>query len=217
MSGIDVDRDTAHEAAQRELSKPIYPKGSISQRIQEWIHELLYRIIEQGSSVPGGWLTITVLIILAAAATVVAVRIVRRTIRTHSDGDYQLFDAGQLTAAQHRAIAERCAAEGDWTAAIRHRLRAVARSLEEIGVLDPAPGRTANELAAGAGERLPALAAELSRSATAFNDVTYGAQPGTQSAYQLIVDLDEHIQYRSATGQFGPADPVAADSWTPVR
>jgi Domain of unknown function (DUF4129) len=217
MSAIDVDRTTAHEAAQRELDKPIYPKGSISQHIQEWIHELLYRIIEQGSSVPGGWLTITVLVMLLVAAVVVATRIVRRTIRTRADGDHVLFDTGQLTAAQHRAIAERCAAEADWVAAIRHRLRAVARGLEENGVLDPAPGRTANELAADAAERLPALAAELSRAATAFNDVTYGGQPGTQSAYQLIVDLDDHIHYRSATGQFWAVEPHVADSWAPVR
>jgi hypothetical protein len=217
MPAIDIDRDTARDAAQRELDKPIYPKGSISQRISEWIHELLYRIIEKGSSMPGGWLTITVLVILAIAAVVVAVHIARRTIRTRRDGDYQLFDAGQLTAAQHRAIAERFAAEENWTAAIRHRLRAVARGLEESGTLDPAPGRTANELAADAAERLPALAAELSRSATAFNDVTYGERPGIPAAYQLIVDLDNHLQYRSTTGQFGPALPVDRDSWTAVR
>ena len=217
MSAIDVDRNTAHDAAQRELDEPIYPKGSISQRIEEWIHELLYRIIEQGSSVPGGWLTITVLVMLLVAAVIVAVRIVRRTIRTRFDGDYELFDDGQLMAAQHRAIAERAAAEQDWAAAIRHRLRAVARGLEESGVLDPAPGRTANELASDAGERLPALAAEMSRSATAFNDVTYGERPGTQSAYQLIVDLDDRLRHRSVTGQFEAAEPQITDSWTRVR
>ncbi len=69
----------------------------------------------------------------------------------------------------------------------------MARGLEENGTLDPAPGRTANELARDAAERLPALAAELSRAATAFNDVTYGERPGTQAAYQLIVDLDDHL------------------------
>jgi hypothetical protein len=199
MPAIDIDRDSAHEAAQRELDKPIYPKGAVSQRINEWIHELLYRIIEKGSSVPGGWLTITVLIILLVAAVVVAVRIARRTIRTRAGGDYQLFDVGQLTAA------------------IRHRLRAVARSLEENGTLDPAPGRTASELAADAAGRLPVLAAELSRSATAFNDVTYGERPGTEAAYQIIVDLDDHLHHRSAAGQFGPSDQLIPDSWAPVR
>ena len=103
--------------------------------------------MEQGASLPGGWFTAGVLLTLLVVAVVVAVRIVRRTIRTRHDGDYLLFDAGLLSAAQHRAIAERCANEGNWTAAIRHRLRAVARALEEGGTLGPAPGRTANELA----------------------------------------------------------------------
>ncbi|WP_343575213.1 DUF4129 domain-containing protein [Mycobacterium sp.] len=217
MPAIDIDRDTAHDAARGELDKPIYPKGSISQRVNEWIHELLYRIIEKGSSMPGGWLAISVVLIVGIAAVVITVRIARRTIRTRRAGDYHLFDAAQLTADQHRMIAERYAAEENWAVAIRHRLRAVARGLEESGTLDPAPGRTANELATDAAERLPALAAELSRSATAFNDVTYGERPGTQNAYQVIVNLDNHLQYRSSAGQFGVADSIVANSWTPVR
>jgi hypothetical protein len=206
MPAIDIDRDTGHEAAQRELGKPIYPKESITERVQEWLHELLYRVLEQGSSLPGGWFTASVLLTLLAVAIVVAIRIVRRTIRTRHDGDYQLFDAGQLSAEQHRAIAERCAAEADWTAAIRHRLRAAARVLEENGILDPAPGRTANELARTAAEQLPQFGSELSRAAGAFNDVAYGETPGTPAAYQMIADLDDHLQFRSATGQ-----------WTPIR
>lgn len=217
MPAIDIDRDTAHEAAQRELDKPIYPKGSVSQRVEEWLHELLYRIIEKGSSLPGGWLTVIVLLTVLIALVVLAVHIARQTIRTRTGGDYQLFDAGQLSAAQHRAIAEHCAAEQDWTAAIRHRLRAVARSLEENGTLDPAPGRTASELAVDAADRLPALAAELSRSATAFNDVTYGERPGTQAGYQLIVELDDHLRFRSASGQFERPAHSMPESWTPVR
>jgi Domain of unknown function (DUF4129) len=194
MSAIDVDRDTAHQAAQRELDKPIYPKGSLTQRLYEWIHDLLFRFIEKGSSVPGGWFTVSVLFVLLIVAIVVAIRVARLTIRTRRGGDYQLFDTGQLSADQHRAIAERFAVEGNWAAAIRHRLRAVARGLEEARILDPVPGRTANELATDAGARLPHLASELSQAATAFNDVTYGERPGTPAAYQLIADLDEHLR-----------------------
>ena len=189
----------------------------MTQRLHEWFHELLYRLLEQGSSVPGGWFTVSVLLTLLAVAVVIAIRIARRTIRTRHDGDYQLFDAGQLSAAQHRATAERFAAEGNWTAAIRHRLRAVARGLEETGTLNPAPGRTANELARDAGERIPQLASELSRSAIAFNDVTYGETPGTPAAYQMIVDLDDHLRLRSAAGPSGPAEQPGVDSWAPVR
>jgi Domain of unknown function (DUF4129) len=217
MPAIDVDRDTAHQAAQHELDKPIYPKGSLTERLQEWIHELLFRLIEKGSSVPGGWLTISVLITLLIAAIVITVRIARRTIRTRHGADYQLFDTGQLTADQHRAIAERLAAEGNWTAAIRHRLRAVARGLEETRIVDPAPGRTANELAHDAGARLPHLASELSQAATAFNDVTYGERPGTPTGYQMIADLDDHLRFRSAAGRPAQDQPGAVDSWAPVR
>jgi uncharacterized protein DUF4129 len=216
LPAIDIDRDPAHQAAQRELDKPIYPKGSLSQRLDEWIHELLFRLIEKGSTVPGGWFTISVLVTLLIVAVVIAVRVARRTIRTHG-GDYPLFDTGQLSADQHRAAAERFAAEGNWSAAIRHRLRAVARGLEESGMLEPAPGRTANELARDAGARVPHLSSELSQAATAFNDVTYGEIPGTQGAYQLIVDLDDHLRFRSqaAPPQFGQPAPV--DAWAPVR
>jgi hypothetical protein len=178
---------------------------------------LLDRILEQGSALPGGWFTGSVLIILLIVAIVVAIRIARRTIRTRRDGDYQLFDTDQLSAAEHRATAERCAAQGDWTAAIRHRLRAVARALEENGTLDPAPGRTANELVRDAAEHLPQLRSELSGAANAFNDVTYGETPGTPTAYQLIADLDDHMRSHSATGQSGPAAQPAADPWAPIR
>jgi hypothetical protein len=215
MPAIDIDRDTARDTAQRELDKPIYPKGSISERVQEWLHELLYRILEQGSSLPGGWFTASVLITLLIVAIVVAIRIARRTIRTRRDGDYQLFDAGQLSATEHRAIAERCAAEGDWTAAIRHRLRAVARALEENGALDPAPGRTANELARDAAAHLPQLGTELSGAANAFNDVTYGESPGTPAAYQLIADLDDHLRFHSVAGQSGATEQHAV-VWAPI-
>lgn len=217
MPAIDIDRDAAHEAAQRELDKPIYPKGSPTQRIHEWIHELLYRLVEKGSSIPGGWFTLSVLLTLLIVAVVIAIRVARRTMRTHRGGDYQLFDTGELSSAQHRATAEGFAAEYNWTAAIRHRLRAVARGLEETGILNPAAGRTANELARDAGARIPHLASELSRAATIFNDVTYGQQLGTPAGYRMIVDLDDHLRFGSPAGPSRLDQPARVDSWAPVR
>jgi hypothetical protein len=132
-------------------------------------------------------------------------------------GDYLLFEAAQLTAAQHRATAESYAAQGDWSSAIRHRLRAIARHLEETGVLDAAPGRTANELARDAGAALPHLSDELSQAATAFNDVTYGEQPGTEDAYRMIVALDDHLRSRPPAVPPAPGHPAAVQSWAQVR
>lgn len=197
MPTIDIDHDAAHQAAQRELAKPIYPKASPSQRFHEWVDELIYHIIQKGSSLPGGWFTIAVLLTLLVVAMVVAIRVARSTMRTRRGGDHQLFGGGQLSAAAHRQAAERFAAEENWAVAIRHRLRAIARGLEETRVLDPAPGRTANELASDAGARIPHLTTEFAQAATAFNDVTYGEQPGTSAAYQMIADLDDRLRFDS--------------------
>jgi hypothetical protein len=217
MPTIDIDREAAHEAAQRELAKPIYPKPSLMDRLGEWLQELIYRVIVKGASIPGGWLTITVLAIVVLVAFIVAVRIARRTMQTNRGGDAGLFGIHELSAAEHRATAEALAAQGNWAAAIRHRLRAVARQLEETGLLNPVPGRTANELARDAGELLPAFEGELRRAATVFNDVTYGEQPGTEPNYRMIADLDEALHRHAAPR---PADALTAavpNTWAPLR
>ncbi len=217
MPMVIVDRDAAHDAAQRELSKPIYPKESIEQRFSDWLNDFIYRLVMKGSSIPGGWLTIAVLVTLLAVAVVIAVRVARRTMRTNRGADYQLFGAAGLSAAEHRATAERFAAEGNWSAAIRHRLRAVARQLEESGVLNPVPGRTANELARDAGQSAPELRPELASAATSFNDVTYGERPGTQSAYRMIADLDQRLRSRRPASAPGAASDAAPGSWAELQ
>jgi Domain of unknown function (DUF4129) len=193
VTTIDIDRDAAHDAAQNELTKPIYPRASPSDQIDDWLKELLYRITSAGSTIPGGWFTISVLAILVIVAVVVAARIARRTMRTDRGAGHTLFGSRELSAAQHRSIAEKYAAQGDWADAIRHRVRALARRLEETGVLDPVPGRTATELARDAAAALPTLETELFSAATIFNDATYGEQPGTESAYRAIASLDEAL------------------------
>jgi hypothetical protein len=217
VPAIDIDRDAAHEAAQRELGKPIYPKPSLTERLMDWINQLLYKLMVEGSSVPGGWFTVSLLLILLAVAIVVAIRIARRTMRTNRGGEHALFGEHVLSAAEHRATAEQFAAAGNWAAAIRHRLRAVARQLEENGVLDPVPGRTATELARDAGQAVPNLAAELLGAADAFNDVTYGERPGTESAYRMIASLDDHLRRHTAAATASSQVPAAAESWAEIR
>src|SRR5262249_39468221 len=119
--------------------------------------------------------------------------------------------------AEHRATAEQYAAEGNWSAAIRHRLRAVARQLEESAVLDPVPGRTASELAHDAGRAIPNLATELTRAAEAFNDVTYGERPGTEAGYRMVADLDDRLRSRASGPAATATVPAASDGWAEVR
>lgn len=216
MPTIDIDRDAAHEAAQRELAKPLYPKASLTEQIYDWIEDLLYRVMAKTSTVPGGWFTVTVIVILLVIATVVAVRIARRAMRSSGAQSDALFGAQELTAAEHRATAEQYAAAHMWAPAIRHRLRAVARRLEENGTLDPVPGRTATELARVAGQAIPSVAAQLASAADIFNDVTYGERPGTEAQYRMIAELDDALgRTRAGPGETPHAD--APQTWAEVR
>jgi hypothetical protein len=214
---IDIDSDAAHDAAQRELQKPIYPKPSLTEQLIEWLNDLIYRLASAGSKFPGGWFTLSVLLILVVIAIVVAIRIARRTMRTNRGTSYALFGEHELSAAEHRSAAEQAAAAGNWAAAIRHRLRAVARHLEDTGVLDAIPGRTATELARDAGKALPPFAAELACAANAFNDVTYGDRPGTESAYRMIADLDDHLRSRTTSSDDAAAATATPAGWAEVR
>ncbi|MEU0498528.1 DUF4129 domain-containing protein [Mycobacterium sp. NPDC006124] len=217
MPIIDIDRDAAHDAAQRELSKPIYPRGSLTDQVGALLEDLLFRIMAGGASVPGGWITITVLLVLVTVAVVIAARVARRTMRTKRGRHATLFGSAEMSSAQHRAAAELAASQGDWATAIRQRVRGVARHLEETAVVLPVPGRTATELARDAGQALPNLADELTSAATAFNDVTYGELPGTESAYRMIADLDDHLVRHGVGAATSPEASGSVDGWVEVR
>lgn len=217
MSTVEIDRDAARDAAQHELGKPIYPRASLTERLADWLDDVIFKIMAEGASVPGGWLTMLVLLALLAAAVVVAIRVARRTMRTDRGRQDALFGSLELSAAQHRATAEQAAARGDWTSAIRHRVRAVARHLEETTVLTAVPGRTATELARDAGAAIPGLTIELRCTAETFNDVTYGQRPGTEPGYRMIVELDDHLRSRTAAGAGAATATTGPADWAEVR
>lgn len=214
---VDIDREAAQEAARSELAKSIYPKPSPTDMLLDWIEQLLYRLTSTASQIPGGWLTVTVLLTLLVVMIVVAFRIARRAMRSNRSGPAPLFGDHVLSAAEHRATAQRYAAEADWAPAIRHRVRAIARQLEENGVLDPVPGRTATELARTAGRAMPGLSGELSTAADTFNDVTYGEQPGTEARYRMVAELDDHLGRQSSSSHAGADSGSAQQPWAEVR
>jgi hypothetical protein len=57
----------------------------------------------------------------------------------------------------------------------------------------------------------------LSRAAEAFNDVTYGERPGTEAAYRMIADLDDHLRSRTRASVATDAASAATDGWAEVR
>ncbi len=105
-----------------------------------------------------------------------------------------LFDDRPRSAAEHRAAAEAHAAQGHWNQAVQERMRAVVRALEERALLDPRPGRTADEAAAEAGRALPTHTDRLHAAARDFDDVTYGGRSATQDTYRRITALDGDLE-----------------------
>lgn len=191
-----VGREEARELARRELEEPIYRRDDppLVERVLTWFAEQLGRVSERGADLaPGGWAGLVAILALLVLV-VVAIRLrVGPMRRSHHllDG---AFAGRALTAGQHRAAAEHAAEAGQWADAVRERLRAVARDLEQRVVIDPNPGRTADELAAEAGAALPAFADDLAAAARTFDDIWYGTRAATPEAYDRLRRLDEALR-----------------------
>ncbi len=141
-----VTRGGAQDAARRELSRQEYADARPSLvlrligRALRALGDLLARAV---SGVGSGSLARALLLgVLALVVVVVLLRL--GPLHRRPRGRAALFDGSAvLDAAGHRAAAEALAAGGHFAEAVRERLRAVVRGLEERGVLDARPGRTA--------------------------------------------------------------------------
>jgi Domain of unknown function (DUF4129) len=216
-----IGRDQARELARRELDKPIYHRDEPSvldrffDRVREWLDSLFQHAQGPGAGGGGrGVIAMIVIVVLILAVIGLLLWWARGGRNTRSERD-ALLDAAPSAAKDHRALAERHAAAGEWAEAIRERLRAIARGLEERVILDPRPGRTADELAAEAGLALPEHAGELAQGVRVFDDVWYGDRPGTADGYARLKQLDERVQ-AAKPRPLGPAEPAATSAWSPM-
>lgn len=191
---VVIGREEAQRLARLELAKQEYAKDDETwvQKAITWLLERIDDVLERATSTSplGGFglLGIVALVVLVAVA-------VRR--RTGPLGraayDAAQFDVGDRSAADFRAAAEAYAASGAWAEAVRARLRAVVRDLEERGLVDARPGRTADEIARDGGTALPSVATDLRAGARLFDDVWYGGRPADASSYQRMVALDRAV------------------------
>ncbi|GAA3122417.1 DUF4129 domain-containing protein [Streptosporangium carneum] len=192
---IDIDRGTASSEAAQELLKPEYAGETLIDRVMRGVNQFVGDLLDQESvGVVGSVAARIVLVAIVVAAAVALTMVARRTTRSGAARREGVFGDGRRTAAEHRDAAERLAAREQWAEAIRERLRAVARDLEDRVIVDSTPGRTAGELAAEAGRALPGFAADLATAARVFDDVTYGEAPGTAASYGILRDLDERLR-----------------------
>ncbi|HEY3924406.1 MAG TPA: DUF4129 domain-containing protein [Acidothermaceae bacterium] len=191
-----VTRGSAQAAARAELSKRAYHRNdpSVVDRGLEWLLKRLQKALDASTRhAPGhGVGLFLIIVIVAAVVALIVVRVgaLRRTARA---SDQPIFGFGGTTADDHRKAAAQFAADGLWAEAIRERLRAVARELEQRGVLDPRPGRTAAELSREAGTQLPALADDLRIATSIFDEVWYGGRTATAADEELLRRLDARV------------------------
>lgn len=193
---VTIPRGTARDAARRELSKGMYHDGDPSlfqravTRVWNWFGDLLDAA---AGITPGGGLGLTVIVLLAVG---IAAALWWRlgSPRRNPTSSAPLFDAGPRTAAEHRATAAAHAAQGHWNRAVQERMRAVVRSLEERALIEPRPGRTADEAAAEAAASLPGHTDRLHTAARQFDDVAYGGRSADEAAYERLAALDEDLE-----------------------
>lgn len=195
MPPIEIDPNDARDAAARELADPAYraAEPSVLDRVFTWIGQ---RFVDLLSAAGGGSGVVGLFVLVGLGVAVYALIRYRigRLGRTASAGR-PVFPTGRSRSAQdHRRAADEARARGDLAAAVRERFRAIVRELEERRVLDERSGRTADECAAQAGQRLPDRAAGLRAAATVFDDVVYGGRDATEANYGDLSALDDGLR-----------------------
>ncbi|MFF1835850.1 DUF4129 domain-containing protein [Streptomyces sp. NPDC058231] len=193
---VGTPRDPAREAAKHELSKPMYHEHDPNllqrglDRLWEWLDDLF---ATASDAAPGGPVGLIVLV-LVAIGLAVALRWRLGTPQRSPRPPGTLFDDSPRGAAEHRTAAEAHAAAQRWNDAVQERMRAIVRSLEERALLDPRPGRTADEAAAEAGRSLPGHAIPLRAAAREFDGITYGGRNADRQAYLTLRELDLDLE-----------------------
>jgi hypothetical protein len=207
---VELGRDEAQRLARLELARPEYQHDdeSIVSKAIRWVLDKVGELMDRVSTAsPQTWLGVVAVIVIVVLV-VVAVR--RRTgPMRRARGEAQAFDAGDRSAVEQRAEAERFAAAGAWAEAVRARLRAVVRDLEERGLVDARPGRTADEIARDAGAALPSVAAPMQEGVRYFDDVWYGGRPADADGYRRMVALDDAVAAARPGTRAGRDDVLA--------
>jgi len=192
------DGDEAQRWAEQELQDPRYADAKptwfdyLAEDVAEFIGSLFSQ--DTGEQVGNVALIIVTVVIVAALITVLILwgrpRVSRRVRQRESD---LLGARDRRTAAQLRADAARSARDGDWDTATVLRFRALARSLLERDIIDPAPGATAQAIAREAAAAFSAQHEALTAAAGAFDDVRYLRRPATEQSYRALAEIDDRL------------------------
>ncbi|MBZ4488736.1 DUF4129 domain-containing protein [Microbacterium sp. cx-55] len=199
------DGDEARRWAEQELSDPSYLAAQPTpiDRIAQAVGDAIARFFSQ--PLTGSWGPVAAVVATVIVLAVVLVAFLvwgrprsRARMRTTTPSD--LFgDAAGRSAQDLRADAARWAASGDWSAAVSDAVRALARGLDERGIVTTPPGATVQAFARAATASFPDRAADLARCAADFDDVRYLRRPGSRETYDRVRALDDRLAHARAT------------------
>lgn len=186
------DADNARAAARRELADPAYQvhQPTLFERVTDAVLDRLGSLFDHtAGAAPGGRWSLVALVVVVALG-VLALRARLGALAGANRRDVNVFAGTVRSAADHHTDANAALAAGDLDTAVRERFRALVRGLEERGLLEPRPGRTAIEAAADAGHLLASCADGLRAAAGAFDEVRFGGRAATRAGHDVIAAAD---------------------------
>jgi hypothetical protein len=206
---VDLGRDEAARAARAELSKVIYTSRQtpLWQRVVGWVVDRLERALSVVGGTGLGVLSVLVILALAVGLLLVVLRWTG-PLRGSAAVGQPLFTGRQQSAEDHRRAADDHAAAGRWRECVIERFRAVIRGLEERGLLDERPGRTAAEAARDAAVTLPSSAAELAAGAHLFDEIAYGTLAARPEHSAELASLDDRLRQARAVSLAAAGGPA---------
>jgi hypothetical protein len=193
---VDPDRQEARKWAVDELSKPVYRDAQpdwladLWRQFLDWLRSLNTGEtgIDSGVAVPVIGVTVAVLIALAVILARPRLNARRRPVGDVVDTD------PFITPAEYRRRAEAAAGRSDWRTAVVEQFRAIVRSAEDRTVIDPLPGRTADEVAGQLAGAFGIYAAELRQAAGLFDAIRYGSAEASARDHNGMIALDQLLE-----------------------
>jgi hypothetical protein len=187
--------DEARRWAAEELAKSEYREATPSWLESLWADFLDWVSSLDGSAESAGTMPAAVIGIVIALIIAIAVILAKPRLNASAQRPKEVFESDSpLTAADYRHRAEGSAASGNWGDAVVDRFRALVRSAEDRTILDPEPGRTADEVALALSVPFSSEAGRLDHAARTFDAVRYGNAVPRSSDYEHIAALDAALE-----------------------
>jgi hypothetical protein len=181
----------ARRWAAEELAKAEYRDAAPS-----WLDTLWRNFLDWLQSLggsPGDAAPVPSPVIAVVVAAIIAAAIILARPRRHARARQpkDVFESEPaMAASDYRDRAAAAAGAGKWGDAVVDRFRAVVRRAEDRAILDPQPGRTADEAARALSFPFNSEAVRLARAAATFDGIRYGNRAAGSGDYQEMVELD---------------------------